>query len=305
MIRLYENFRAIFYAPFYLAHSLGAYEAEGVEVLMSTSPEPAESAKGVIEGRVEVAWGGPMRVLFHHAADPDCELVCFCEVVTRDPFSLVGRESNPEFNLSQLPKYKSAVVTEVPTPWATLLDDVRQAGVDPASLSPDTTRSMEENERALRDGKADVVQLFEPYVESLVREGAGHVWYSSASRGHTSYTTFYTTRLVLKTREDELLRMTRAMHRTLGWVHANKAKDVAEALVDFFPEIDSKVLTGAVARYKELNVWGKDTVLSQEGFDRLKQALLGAGFIWKDIPYEQCVVTRLAKKVLAENPPPL
>lgn len=305
MIRLYENFRAIFYAPFYLAHTLGAYEAEGVEVLMATSPEPAESARGVLQGRVEVAWGGPMRVMHHHATDPDCELVCFCEVVTRDPFSLIGREANPKFKLNQLGEFRSAVVNEVPTPWVTLLDDVRQAGMDPNELKPETTRSMAENAQALRSGDADVVQLFEPYVESLVVEGAGHLWYSAASRGRTSYTVLHTTRLILRTREDELLRMTRAMHRTLGWLHASEAKDVADALAEFFPEIESRLLTGAVARYKKLEVWSKDTLLSQEGFDRLKQALLGAGFIWKDIPYEQCVVTRLAEQVMNENPPPL
>ena len=30
-IRLSENFRALFYAPFYAAHAIGAYEAEGVD----------------------------------------------------------------------------------------------------------------------------------------------------------------------------------------------------------------------------------------------------------------------------------
>lgn len=305
MIRLYENFRAVFYAPFYLAHTLGAYEAEGVEVLMATSPEPAESAKGVMQGRVEVAWGGPMRVMYHHATDPDCDLVCFCEVVTRDPFCLIGREENPGFDLTQLPNYRAAVVSEVPTPWVTLLDDVRQAGMDPDAIKPETTRSMAENAEALRNGEADVVQLFEPYVESLLGDGTGHLWYSAASRGRTSYTAFHTTRLILKTREDELLRMTRAMHRTLGWLYNSKPENVADALAEFFPEFELELLTGAVTRYKALEVWGKDTVLSQEGFDRLKQALLAAGFIWKDIPYKQCVVTRLAKQVLSENPPPL
>lgn len=32
MITLSENFRALFYAPFYAAHAIGAYAAEGVEV---------------------------------------------------------------------------------------------------------------------------------------------------------------------------------------------------------------------------------------------------------------------------------
>jgi NitT/TauT family transport system substrate-binding protein len=305
MIRLYENFRAVLYVPFYLAHALGAYDDEGVEVLMSTSPAPAESAQGVLSGRVEVAWGGPMRVMYHHATDPECDLVSFCEVVTRDPFCLVGGSENPDFALAQLPRYRSSVAADLPTPWLCLQEDVRQAGEDPAGLTPDTTRTMEENVQALRAGETDVVQLFEPHVEALLREGAGHIWYAAASRGHTAYTALHTTRLLLRTREEELLRMTRAIHRTLRWLHDHEAEEVAEAASDFFPELERDLLEGAVRRYKHLEVWGQDAVLPREGYDRLKRAMLSGGFIWKDIPFEQCVSTRLAEQVLAENPPPL
>jgi hypothetical protein len=31
-LRLYENFRFLLYAPFYAAHAIGAYAAEGLEV---------------------------------------------------------------------------------------------------------------------------------------------------------------------------------------------------------------------------------------------------------------------------------
>ena len=38
MITLSENFRALFYAPFYAAHAIGAYAAEGVQVTLRHSP---------------------------------------------------------------------------------------------------------------------------------------------------------------------------------------------------------------------------------------------------------------------------
>ena len=38
MITLSENFRALFYAPFYAAHAIGAYAAEGVQVSCATRP---------------------------------------------------------------------------------------------------------------------------------------------------------------------------------------------------------------------------------------------------------------------------
>ena len=52
-ITLIENFRAVFYAPFYAAFALGAYEDEGVEVEHKTSPAPSDTAKALLAG------GGP------------------------------------------------------------------------------------------------------------------------------------------------------------------------------------------------------------------------------------------------------
>ena len=53
---------------------------------------------------------------------------------------------------------------------------------------------MAENAVALRTGKLDAVQLFQPYAEELIASGAGHVWNAAASRGLTAYTTLVTRR---------------------------------------------------------------------------------------------------------------
>jgi NitT/TauT family transport system substrate-binding protein len=57
-IRLSENFRALFYAPFYAAHAIGAYQAEGVDVELVPSPDPARTAAALQAGEVDVMWGG-------------------------------------------------------------------------------------------------------------------------------------------------------------------------------------------------------------------------------------------------------
>ena len=97
MITLSENFRALFYTPFYAAHAIGAYEAEQVEVRLRELPDPARTAADLRAGRIDVMWGGPLRVLLTHAADPASDLVCFCDVVARDPFFVIGREPKPDF----------------------------------------------------------------------------------------------------------------------------------------------------------------------------------------------------------------
>ena len=66
-IRLSENFRALFYAPFYAAHAIGAYQAEGVEVELLSSPDPARTAAALRNGEIDAMWGGPLRVMLTHA----------------------------------------------------------------------------------------------------------------------------------------------------------------------------------------------------------------------------------------------
>src|SRR5258706_15328670 len=141
-IVLQETLRAVFYAPFYVALARGAFAAEGVDVSFVTAPRPDEAAAGLARGAVDVGWGGPMRVILMHERDPGLDLVCFCEVVTRDPFFLVGRAPRPDFTVADLRDLRLGSVAEVPTPWLCLQDDVRRAGLDPAALNRVADRAM-------------------------------------------------------------------------------------------------------------------------------------------------------------------
>ena len=72
--------------------------------------------QALLDGVVEVLWAGPMRVMKHHDMNRDSTLVCFAEVVCRDPFFIVGRYPNPSFRLADLAEMRIATVGEVPTP---------------------------------------------------------------------------------------------------------------------------------------------------------------------------------------------
>ena len=209
-IKLAENFRAVFYAPFYAAHELGCYAREGVEVELIGSPAPAFAASGLLDGTIDLSWGGPMRVMKARDTEPSSDLVCFCEVATRDPFFLVGRAQGSEFRFTDLPKLKFAKVTEVPTPWLCLQLDLREQGVDPARLNCAADGTMLSNLEKLRSGELDVVQMFEPYASLAVKAGAGEILYAASTRGPTSYTTFLATRDGIERNRDAFLAMTRA-----------------------------------------------------------------------------------------------
>lgn len=304
-ITLFENFRAVFYAPFYVAHALEAYRDEGLDVRLKTSDSPGPTAGGLSSGEAGVWWGGPMRILVARDQDPNCGLVGFCEVVTRDPFFVIGRAPRADFKMSDLMGLRIGTVSEVPTPWMCLQDDIRRAGLDPALIERVPDRSMAENAASLRDGALDAIQVFEPFVEQLVREGAGHIWHAAASRGPTSYTAFYAEQRTLVDMRDTVLAMTRAIHRTQKWIHTRDAATVASSLAGFFPELDGDTLGACIARYKALGLWGRDPFLPKNGFVRLKEALLSGGLIERGADYGDCIDNSLARVVIDSDPPTL
>ena len=300
-ITLSENFRALFYAPFYAAHAIGAYAAEGVNVVLRDSPSPACSAAALRAGAVDVMWGGPLRVILTHAAEPASDMVCFCDAVARDPFFIVGRTPMPAFRLADLAGPRLGVVSEVPTPWLCLQDDLRRAGIDPASLTRAPAASMAENAAALRAGRLDAVQLFQPYAEELIASGAGYVWYAAATRGLTAYTALVTRRAVLAARRKEMQAMTRAMYRTLRWIDTTPGETVADAVVDFFPAVPRAIRAAAITRYQALRLYAPDPILRREGFDRLQAAMLSGGALNRAVAFEACVDNTLAEQAVASG----
>jgi NitT/TauT family transport system substrate-binding protein len=299
-LQLYENYRFVLYAPFYVAHAIGAYAAAGLEVELSPSPGMGRAERALLDGAVDVIWAGPMRVMKHHDDNPGSPLVCFAEIVCRDPFSIVGLRPNPDFRLADLASIRFATVSEVPTPWFCLQEDLRQAGVDPEHLDRVADGSMADNLEALRKGRLKAVQLFEPFVEEALASQIGHLWHTASSRGRTTYTAFVTTRDRLVTAAEPLLRMVKAIFRTQQWIHAQSPQEIAAAIAPLFPTLDPGALARALARYRTQLVWGRDPVLPEDGFDRLRRGLVSSGFIRQPVAYEACVDNRFAHQVIHE-----
>ena len=286
-IRLAENFRAVFYAPFYATQALGFYAREGVEVELLPSPAPAAAQKDLLDGTIDLSWGGPMRVMKARDEDPRSPLVCFCEVVARDPFFLIGR--SPTWTLADVPRLRLATVSEVPTPWLCLQHDLRRNGIDPERLDRVTTRTMSGNLEALRNGELDVAQMFEPHVSMALQQGIGKVLYAASTRGPTVYTTFLATRDGIARNRSAIAAMVRAIRHMQAWLYQHSAEDLAEVVAPFYPDLAPDLLTNALRRYRDAGLWARYPKVSREGFTRLAESLLSGGFVSRLPAYDDCV----------------
>jgi NitT/TauT family transport system substrate-binding protein len=287
-IKLAENFCAVFYAPFYAAQALALYRREGVDVEMISSSTPGDAVNSLLDGAIDITWGGPMRVMKARDRDPNSPLVCFCEVVGRDPFYLVGGGDPGAFMLADLQRMRFGAVSEVPTPWMCLQHDLRDRGIDPDRVRRAADRPMADNLAALRAGELDVAQLFEPYVSIALNEGAG-VLYAAAARGPTVYTTFITVRQAIERHRTAFAGIARALGGTLQWIAEHGADELAEVTAPFFPGVRRAILASALERYRRAGIWSPGSAVSRQGFARLAESLLSGAFISRLPRYEDCV----------------
>jgi len=288
-IRLLEPFRSVHYVGFYVPHALDAYRNAGVDVALAAPRDLADLYPALLRGEADVVWGGPLRLLRDHAADPACPLVAIAEVVARDPFMLIGREAAPEFRLADLARLRVARFAPVPTPWLCLQDDLRRAGIAPDAVRLAPDRPVADALAAYRAADVDIVQVFEPYATELVESGAGHICYAAATRGPTAYTTLITTRRVARERADELQRLVHGLQDGLSWLARSTAGDAAALVAPFFPQLAPATLAAAIARYQALGLWTADARISLDGFVRLKSAAISGGYIAVDVVFDACV----------------
>ena len=192
-IVLSENFRALFYAPFYATQATGAFRARASRSMIALAQSRRRRRRAARRrGRRDVGRAAAR----HDAArqEPAADLVCFCDVVARDPFFVIGARPRPDFRFADLKGLRFATVSEVPTPWICLANDLRQAGVDPTASTAFGPARWPRTTRRSRAGTLDAIQVFQPYAEGLIASGAGHLWYAAATRGLTAYTTLVTRR---------------------------------------------------------------------------------------------------------------
>lgn len=292
-LTLAENFRAIFYTPFYLLKTLGLAEQAGLELRWLPPGSPGGAIDAIKNGSVDLTWGGPMRVMKDHDTTPSNgqSLLCFGEVVARDPFFLIGKKTLGSFELAQLRQLRLALVSEVPTPWLCLQADLRDLGLNVPEIESSLKRglSMPEQIQALKAGTLDVVQLFEPFASDLLSDPAYQLLYAAHTRGPTVYTTLICSRDGWDKHHVAFTALNEVLRSLQKWMHAQTPAIIATHVQSFFPELSAQHLEHAIARYLQNGIWAQSPEMSQTGFDRLSYSLHSGSFIRTQIDFASCV----------------
>lgn len=168
---------------------------------------------------------------------------------------------------------------------------LRENGIDPnKDLTIDTSIAFASMGGAFIGGIGDFVTLFEPNALEVESQGYGYVVASIGELGGVvPYTAYNAKKSYIEKNPEVIEGFTRAIQKGLDYVFNHTDEEVAEVILDYFPDTSLNDLTTIIKRYRENDSWFKTTVVTEKDFNHIQEIMQSAGELTKFAPYEELV----------------
>ncbi|MGI6686379.1 MAG: ABC transporter substrate-binding protein [Bacillota bacterium] len=297
-VKLSEVTHSIFYAPQYVALSLGFFEEEGIEIELSNGQGADKVMTAVLTDQVDIGFAGAEASVYVYNEGKEDYAVVFAQLTNGDGTFLLGREPDPDFQWSDL-KGKTIIGGRKGGMPAIVLQYVLKkngltAGED---VFIDTTMQFAAMPGAFMGGQGDYVIVFEPTASSMEKEGKGYIVASlGAESGEVPYTSYFAKKSTIEKNPELIQKFTNAIYKGQQWVDSHSPEEIAEAIKPHFPDEPDEILVSSVKRYKEQNTWKKDPLMLEEDFYLLQEIIKDAGELNQIAPYVKVVTTEFCKE---------
>ena len=291
-IVLAEVAHTVFYAPMYVAIENDYFKDYGIDVDLILTSGADKVTAALLSGDAQIGLSGSEATIYVYNGGEKDYLKTFAQLTQKDGSFLVSREKYEDFSLENL-KGKTIIGGRAAgMPEMTLKYALKQNGIDPnKDLEVDTSIAFAAMSGAFIGGQGDFVALFEPNALDIENNGYGYVVASIGELGGVvPYTSYSARSSYIKENGDVIESFTKAIQKGLNYVHNHTDKEVAEAILDQFPDTSLNDLEKVVARYRSIDAWPTTTQFSEESFNRLQDIMLDYGAISEKVSYSKLIV---------------
>ena len=291
-----EVTHSIFYAPQYLADSLGYFKEEGLDVEFILTPGADKVTAAVLSGDVQIGFCGSEATIYVYNNGEKDYLVNFAGLTKKDGSFLVGRDEIKNFSIEDLKGKHIIAGRKAGMPAMTLEYAINQGGLNTSELNFDTSYDFSATSGAFIGGDGDFVALFEPTATNLVKQGYGHIVASVGELGGVvPYTAYNARKSYIEENEDVMKGFSNAINKALEYTHNHTAKEVAENISTYFPDSSINDLEVMVQNYMNIDAWFDNTYIEEKDFEHIQDIVENANELEKRAPYDKLVTTKFAK----------
>lgn len=297
-----EVTHSVFYAPQYVAINLGFFKDEGLDVELINGGGADNVMTAVLSDQVDIGFAGPEAAIYVYNEGAQDYATVFAQLTKKDGSMLVSRDTYEDFKWTDLIGKHVLPGRTGGVPYMTFEYVLKLNGVDPKNdLNLDTSISFDAMTSAFVAGTGDFVTVFEPTASSLELNNQGHIVAAvGAYTDNIPYTAYFAKNSYIEEHKDIIEKFTRAIYKGQVWVATHTPEEIAEAVLESFPDSDKDILANAIANYKEIDVWNYTPTMSEESFNLLQEVMTSAGELEKTAPFEKIVDNSFGEKIIAE-----
>ena len=300
-VRLSEVTHSVFYAPQYVAMSQGFFADEGLDIDLSNGGGADKVMTAVVSGGADIGLAGPESCIYIHGQGKDDLPVIFAQLTKRDGSFLVGR-TDEDFDWSNLKGKTIIGGRKGGVPEMTLEYVMRHNGVEPQEDAVvDTSVQFNMMAGAFTGGQGDYVTLFEPTATEVERAGHGYILCSIGEEsGEIPYTAYFAARSYMDAHPEVIQGFANAIARAQQWIVEHTDREVAQAIIDQFPDTDLDTLEAVTARHRQIDAWNAAPMMARSALERLETVMTEAGELEKSqwVDFDVLVDNSFAKKAM-------
>lgn len=302
-VELHEVTRSVFYAPQYVAISMGFFEDEGLDVRITTSGGSDKAMTALLSGQADICLAGPETgVYVYNEGKADHPLIVG-QLTKRDGSFLVGRTDEPDFSWESL-RGKSIIGGRAGgMPLMTLEYVLKAHGLEPG-VDVDVIDSIQFNLMggAFEGGTGDYVTLFEPTATEFERAGKGYIVANvGLASGEVPYTVYLVSQTMMQQDAAFVESFLRAVYRAQRWIATASDREVAEAMEPFFPDASIESLMIVANSYRATDSWKQDPIMQEADYERMLDIIEEAGELSARPDFAALVDNSIAERIVAEG----
>ncbi len=301
-VKVNEVTHSVFYAPLYLADSLGYFKEEGIEIELTNGGGADNVMSAVLSGDAHVGFCGPEAALYVLIGGSTDVPTVFGQLTKRDGSFLVSRNPEPNFKWEDLKGKEILAGRKGGVPAMTfeyiLNEKNLKDGVD-LTLNYDVAFNLMTS--AFEAGTADYCTMFDPVAYEYEAAGKGYVVASvGEASGEVPYTCFMAKNSWLNKNKTVAEGFLRAVTKAVKYVNEQTPEMVAPYLVKYFEGVSEKSIAASVKRYKDIDAWRTELSMTEDSFNRLQDIIENAGELERRAQMSELVNNTYAQKVYKE-----
>ncbi len=301
LLRINEVTHSIFYAPMYLADSLGYFAEEGLKIELTNGGGADKVMSAVLSGDADIGFCGPEAALYVLLGGTSDVPTVFGQLTQRDGSFLVSRNEEPDFKWTDLKGKEILAGRQGGVPAMTFEYILRENGFTDEEINFNFGVSFNNMTTAFIEGTADYCTMFEPSASECQAAGKGYIVAAvGEASGIVPYTSYIAKRSWLDSHEELVKGFLRAMLRAIDYAESRPAEEVAEKLYAQFPSTSLNSITTSIKSYTSIDSWPNDMVMTEESYHRLEDIIDSAGELPGRAEFSKLVDNRYAKEVYGQ-----